>query len=296
MKYLITGGTGFIGTYYVSHLLKNGHQVTVLSRSARDSKREGLHFAKWDGRSISDDLGTFDVLLNLAGAGIAEKRWTDFYKNLLIDSRVYASRACVEWINRQSEKPKVFLAGSAIGYYGADPGIKELDENGPVGSDFMAEVCQKWEEASDGAEVRTVNLRTGVVLGRDGGPLKEIMKPYALYLGGPIASGRQGFPWVHIADWIKMVDFLVENENIKGPVNLVAPAFTNHQRFSNALAKVLHKPNFFPVPKFMLNLLLGESAVVAWGGYNLLPKVLLDEGYKWEFPEIREALEDIIKG
>ncbi|MCB9233511.1 MAG: TIGR01777 family protein [Bacteroidia bacterium] len=295
MKYLITGGTGFIGTYYTDHLLKQrGNEVIILSRGAKLSNRKGLTFEQWDGKTIPQSIGPVDVVLNLAGAGIADKRWTDAWKKVVKDSRERAAKACVEFINGQMEKPKVFLAGSAIGYYGGDPGEEPLDETGPAGEDFMAEVCKLWEDSSQGADTRTVILRTGVVMGRDGGPLKEIMKPYSMFVGGPIGDGKQGFPWIHMEDWALATDFVVENEFISGPVNLVAPTFTNAQTFSDALASVMHRPNLFHVPRFALEILLGEASIVAWGGYNLIPDVLKKAGYQFKFPEIKGALKDLL--
>ena len=292
-KYLFTGGTGFIGSHYTKYLVENGHAVVILTRSARKSDHPMKTYVKWDGSFIPDEVGTVDVVVNLAGAGIADKRWTEEWKKIVIDSRVKATKACVDFINRSEQKPSVFLSGSAVGYYGA---VRDevVDETSDGRDDFMGRVCRLWEEASVGAETRTVILRIGVVFGADGGPLEVMMKPYKMFVGGPIASGTQGLPWIHIKDWIGAVEACAANESVKGPVNIVAPGLTKQGEFASALAKTMGRPNLFRVPKFALNVLLGESGVIAWGGQFVKPEALKQINYKFKFDTLEGCLKDLI--
>lgn len=292
-KYLFTGGTGFIGTHYTNYLVENGHAVVILSRSTRKSDHPMKSYLQWDGTTIPEEVGVVDVLVNLAGAGIADKRWSEEWKKLVIESRVKATKACVEFINQAEIKPKVFLSGSAVGYYGA---VREevVDETSDGRDDFMGRVCRLWEEAAEGAETRTVLMRIGVVFGRNGGPLEVMKKPYKMFVGGPIASGKQGLPWIHIQDWIGTAEACIANENVKGPVNMVAPGLTKQGDFASALAKAMGRPNLFRVPKFALNILLGESGVIAWGGQFVKPSRLKKMGYTFKYEKIEACLKDLV--
>ena len=294
MKFLITGGTGFLGNRLTNTLLEEGHEVVIVTRRSRPSENPKLRYVAWDGKSIAADAGPTDVVINLAGASIADRKWTKAYKHILKQSRIDASQACVNYINAQETPPKLFLAGSAIGYYGGDSsGV--MDESSAAGSDFMAEICTSWEKAAEGANTRTVFVRTGVILGNGGGPLEVMVKPFQFFVGGPIADGKQYLPWMHIDDWIGAIQFLIEKDSISGPVLLTSPKPESNAVFSKYLAAVLGRPNLFRVPKFALNLLMGEQAVIAWGSTQTNPKVLQENGYKFKYPELKGALENLIQ-
>jgi uncharacterized protein (TIGR01777 family) len=292
MKFLITGGTGFIGKRLVRRLTQDDHQVTILTRSEKKSKDRLISYRKWNGKEMPVAIGLYDVVINLAGASIAESRWTPAYKKLIRDSRVDATRACVEYINSCQTPPKAFLSGSAIGYYGGnnpDP----VDESAPAGTDFMGSICQDWEEASKGAKCRTLNLRISMVLGEGGGPLDTLIPIYKLGLGGTMAGGKQGISWIHLDDLVAAILFLVENEKMEGPVNLAAPEYTDQKQFSDTLADVLSRPAFWIVPKFALDIILGEKSIIVAGGQKVIPARLKEAGFNFRFPDLEEAFQDI---
>lgn len=295
MRFLITGGTGFLGTAFRKEALQRdrSHSFVILSRQSKSSNDAAVTYVKWDGKSIPDEVGQIDVLINFAGANIGTNRWTEENKKTFYNSRIWATEACVDWLKRTPTPPRFFLSGSAVGYYG---GFNEtiVDEGDPPGDDFMGTLCRDWEKAAEGAPVRTVCIRTGVVITPEDGALKQMLLPFKLGVGGVIGSGEQGFPWIHPDDYIRIMFFLIENEEIEGPVNAVAPQITDNKMFTNALKKVLHRPAFLPVPKFALKLAMGEGSILAWGGQKVVPKKLLQHGFSCTFPEIRPALKDLL--
>lgn len=292
MRILFTGGSGFLGTHLIQRLKSKGHEILNLSRKvgvAKDAKN-----IVWDGKRIPDEAGPVDVIINLAGASIADSRWTDKYKKLLIDSRVHATKACVDFIKRQEAKPKVFLSSSGINFFGADSSF-DLDEDSAPGDDFMAGICKEWEAVSKGSGVRTVQLRTPVVLAKEGGALSRMLTPFKFFVGGPLGNGKQGFPWIHVDDFVGIVEWIVENEKISGPVNMVAPQVITNREFSKALGKAMKRPSFFRLPKAILKLMFGEMSIVLWGGVKARSKVLENSDYKFIYPDIEKALKACVK-
>jgi len=291
MKFLITGGTGFIGSNLVNSLIYDRHTVTILSRSKRKSSRRLVSFKQWDGKKMPVGIGLYDGVINLAGASLADARWTDAYKERIIDSRVNATRACVKYINACQVKPKVFLSGSAIGIYG---GLceEERDETGELGTDFMARVCQKWEDAAEGADCRTVKMRISVILGK-GGALEKMLTPFKLGVGGRLGSGKQPFSWMHIDDLIKAMRLLLEDESFEGPINLSSPNWISQQVFAQTLGKALRRPSFMPLPRFMLDLMFGEMGIILWGGQKVVPAKLVDKGFNFQYPVLMDALKHL---
>jgi uncharacterized protein (TIGR01777 family) len=294
MRVLITGGTGLIGRKLIESLLKDGHQVVNLGRGERPKNPEGVTHVKWDGKTVPDSVGDIDAVVNLAGASIAGQRWSAPYKQVLMNSRVDATLACTEFIQNASHKPGVFISASGFNYYG-DLVESEVTENSPAGSGFLSEICRAWEAATADSGVRTVLLRTAVVLDPNDGPLAKMLPAYKLMVGGPTGTGDQGFPWIHIDDMVSAIRFAMENPNIEGPVNMAAPNLITSQEFSNALAKALNRPNFFRLPKPLLEVVFGEMAVVLWGGAFVLPNVLKNEGFQWKYPEIGAALKELLQ-
>ena len=303
MKVIITGGTGLIGRALTRHLLQDGHEVIVLSRTPeryRDRMPAGCELVRWDGRTaagwghLADGA---DAIVNLAGANISAGRWTAARKRLIRDSRVNAGRAVVEAIRAASNKPRVLVQASAVGYYGPR-GDELVTEGTPAGNDFLAQVAVEWEASTAEVEqwnVRRPIIRTGVVLSTEGGALQRMLLPFKLGLGGPMGSGRQWFPWIHIADEVGAIRFLIENERAHGPYNLVAPNPVRFAEFARALGRALHRPTPFRVPAWVLRLALGEMATVLLEGQRAIPRRLLDAGYAFLFQDIDSALEDLLK-
>jgi len=293
MNILITGGTGFIGSKLVQSLATDQHTITVLTRSDRTSRNQYVSYRKWDGKKMLPAIGLYDVVINLAGAGIADERWSEERKQLILSSRVDTTRACVEYINASPNPPDVFVSGSAVGYYGGNAQGEKTEDSAP-GDDFLADVCIQWEDEARKAICRTVLLRTGVVLGNSGGAFPLMSKAYKFFLGGKFGSGTQGFPWIHIDDEVAAIRFCMENETISGPVNLAAPDIVDQKTFSGMLGDALNRPDPFIVPKFMLDAVFGQRSVLFWGGQKVVPQKLLDVGYEFKYPQLTPALQSLV--
>lgn len=292
MNILITGGTGFIGGHLVKSFTDDGHQVTILTRSARPGTRL-VSYREWDGKEMPQALGFYDAIVNLAGASIAGKRWSDAYKKEIETSRVEATQACVSYIQKSLRKPKVFISGSAVGYYGIDR-REWADESTPPADDFLGRVCVAWEQAAEGAGVRTVNARVGVVLGADGGALPQMVTPYKFWLGGTFGDGKQAFPWVHVDDIVGAIRWAIDEESVEGPLNLVAPNAPTQAEFSEKLAHALGVMDLMWVPKFALKAVMGGASGLLWGGQRAKPARLQELGYTFLFPDLATALDEII--
>lgn len=294
MKIIITGGTGFIGSHLVPKLLEAGHEVAILTRSKnKKSAHPALTYLTWNGEVFPQGIGLYDVVINLAGASIAGPRWTDARKKLIMDSRIEATQACVNYINRSPSPPSLFLSASAVGYYGVEhSGL--VDETADPGTDFAAEVCIAWEEISQKAQCRTINPRIGIVLGKDGGALEQMLPIYKKYLGGKFGSGKQGFSWVHIDDIVGSFLFLLDTVDLTGPVNFTAPELVDQATFSHALADALGTKDLFIVPGFALKLIFGEQAVLFLGGQKAKPAQLERAGYAFRHPKLAGALQALL--
>lgn len=293
MRFLITGGTGFIGQHLVKSLTKDGHQVTILSRSDRDSNDRYVSYRKWDGKSMPLAIGLYDVVVNLAGANIGDMKWTKENKELFIKSRVDATRACVNYINSCQRRPKAFISSSAIGYYGGQS-EEELTEESAAGTDFVASICKSWEAAAEGAKCRTVKLRISVVLGKEGGPLPQMLTPYRFCLGGRMGSGKQAFSWIHIADLLQAIHLCINNPMIEGPINMASPKWLTQQAFSNELGRAVRRPDLMIIPAFALKFLFGEKATLFLDGQKIVPQKLLDLDFQFKFGHLPDALENLI--
>ena len=295
MNILITGGTGFIGSHLSKALIQKEHQVTILSRSKKSSSNRFITYKPWDGKKMPMGMGIYDVVINLAGASLADGRWTESNKKKIMDSRINATRACVHFINSSPNPPKLFFSASGVGYYGIEK-TDEIDERARPGNDFPARVCKRWEEEANEAKCRIVIARIGVVLGRDGGAMNEMLPIYKRGLGGRFAAGNQGFPWIHIRDVIKVVETAIENEEISGPLNVVAPHVVDQATFSRLLSRTLGKNDIFVIPKFALKVMFGEKSLLFYGGQKAIPRKLQEKGFIFEYPDLRSALREVIKG
>lgn len=293
---LITGGTGFIGRNLVPVLKEQNFDITVLTRSP-DKYRAYPTFNGVTLTSSLSEVAPADFVVNLAGANLSAKRWSDSYKQEIVESRLNLTENLLEWIKGQSKKPHTLISGSAIGYYGAR-GNEELDESSTSGSasEFQVRLCSQWEDAAYKAEslgIRVCCIRTGVVLG-DEGALQQMLTPFKFGLGGKLGSGNQYFSWVHIEDHIRALMYLINNHDLSGSFNLTAPHPVTNERLTKALGKKLSRPTFATMPAFALKIVVGEMANMLLTGQRVFPKKLEEKGFTFEYPTIDEALEDLV--
>ncbi|WP_416422528.1 TIGR01777 family oxidoreductase [Pseudomonas sp. App30] len=297
MHILLTGGTGLIGRRLCQHWLAQGHRLTVWSR-------QPTSVARLCGREVAgigrlDELGeeTVDAVINLAGAPIADRPWTERRRQLLWKSRVGLTEQLIAWLEQRQQRPPVLISGSAVGYYG-DGGERELTEQSqPVRKDFASDLCIAWEETAQRAEelgIRVVLVRTGLVLASEGGMLKRLKVPFKLGVGGPIGSGRQFMPWVHIDDQIGLIDFLLHKDDASGPYNACAPEPVRNREFARRLGRALHRPAFMPLPGLVLRVGLGEMSDLLLGGQRARPVRLLAAGFTFRFNDLQSALGDLV--
>lgn len=295
MKILAAGANGFIGHALLLQLLREKHEILLLTRDPHKIQEPSVKTLGWDGKNLggwAQKAQGVDAVINLSGQGIADKRWSAERKKELIDSRIHSTRALIEFLRSCPRKPAVFVNASAVGFYGDVPD-QEITENSPKGSGFLAEVCELWEKEAAKAEtlgIRTVMLRTGIVLEKGGGALAKMLLPFKLFTGGPLGSGKQWMPWIHREDEINAILFILTHSNLSGPVNLTAPYPVTMKEFCFALGKVLRRPCWAPVPGFMLRLLLGEMSELLLGGQRVVPKKLLDAGYVFRYSKCDDAL------
>ena len=298
MRVVITGATGFIGRVLCKELHKD-YEVIALSRDA--SRAAGIvgdwaKIVEWDGRTtgslFKQTNGAF-AIINLAGENVASGRWNESKKAGILHSRLDSSRAVIEAIKQVDKKPTMVIQASAIGYYGSRAD-EQLDEDSTPGKGFLASVCRDVESSAEEIErlgVRCVVIRTGVVLGRDGGALAKLITPFRFYIGGHLGSGRQWFSWIHLDDEIAAIKFLMENENLKGVFNLTAPQPVTMKELCVILGKVLHRPVWLNVPSFAARLALGEMAdEMLLSGQRVQPNRLLDTGFDFKYANVEQAL------
>ncbi|MFW0757244.1 TIGR01777 family oxidoreductase [Pseudomonas sp. H11T01] len=296
MHILLTGGTGLIGRQLCRHWLTQGHRLTVWSR--RPEKVAKLCGVQVRGISRLEEVGPepVDAVINLAGAPIVDRPWTHRRKALLWSSRISLTETLLAWLESREQKPQVLISGSAVGWYG-DGGERVLTEvSPPVSEDFASQLCIAWEETAQRAEamgIRVVLIRTGLVLSAEGGFLSRLLLPFKLALGGPIGSGRQWMPWIHINDQIALIDFLLNQNGVSGPYNACAPKPVRNREFAKTLGSVLHRPAIVPIPAFALRVGLGELSLLLLGGQRATPTRLLAAGFTFQFTDLRAALDDL---
>jgi uncharacterized protein (TIGR01777 family) len=307
MRIVIAGGTGFLGTALSRDLMDAGHDVVVLSRGtgappARNPGAAGkASRVPWNPDGGTGDwahvLEGANAVVNLAGESIAGKRWTVKQKDKILMTRLRATRSLVSGLRNCRQKPPVFVSGSAVGYYG-DRGEETLPETSKPGDDFLAGVCREWEAAAAEATPfsRVAIVRTGIVLDRRGGALPKMLPPFFLFAGGPLGSGRQYMAWIHIADWTRLVSWIILSEGARGPVNATAPSPVSNAEFSKALGEAMHRPSLLPAPAFALRIILGEMAdALLLSGQRALPVRASDLGFSFQFGNVGDALADIFK-
>ncbi|NDB18407.1 MAG: TIGR01777 family protein [Actinobacteria bacterium] len=296
-RIIVTGSSGLIGTALCASLEADGHDVVRLIRSGRTSANRVL----WNPR-VGDASGvpagaldSVDAVVHLAGAGVGDKRWTDAYKQEILNSRVLSTRTLAAAMAASSQSPKAFISGSAIGWYG-DTGDRVVDESAPAGSGFLADVVVQWEAAADAARdagVRVAHPRTGLVMSKWGGAWQRMLPLFKAGLGGKLGSGRQWWSWITLRDEVRALRFLIDSQ-IHGPVNLVAPTPATNADVTAAMAKALRRPALLPAPAFALKAALGEFSTEVLGSARVTPTVLTNAGFTWLDPTLEQALATLL--
>ena len=287
----ITGASGLIGTALVGYLKSEGHTVQKLVRRPV----VGADEIQWDPKTGFVDIEALrgvDAVIHLAGVGVGDKRWTKKYKAEILNSRLLGTTAIANAV--AEVKPQVFISASAIGWYG-ESGNRAVVESDKAGDDFLAAVCREWEAAADLAgDVRTVKLRTGLVLDPTGGALGRMLPLFKMGLGGKLGSGKQWWSWITLHDVLRAILFALENP-ISGPINLTAPTPVTNQEFTAALARAMKRPAVFPVPSIALKIALGGFSMEVLGSKKVIPQALTDAGFTWDYPHLTEALKVLIE-
>jgi uncharacterized protein (TIGR01777 family) len=301
MKIIITGGSGLIGRAFTTKAVQNKHQVIVLTRDpSKNLSSKDINFVRWDGRSTNgwlDQVESADAIINLAGANIGETRWTMERKQMIRESRLLAGKAVTEAIQRANHRPRLVMQASAVGYYGNSVDDTELSEAAPASQDYLGQLCVDWENSTRSVEelgFRRIILRTGLVLTKKGGALGKLILQYRLFAGGPLGSGNQWWPWIHLKDQVSAMLYLLENDQASGVYNLSAPNPVKMKDLGNTLAKVLNRPYWIPVPAFGLKILLGEMSKIVLEGQRAIPAQLLAQGYQFQYPDLEMAIKDIL--
>jgi uncharacterized protein (TIGR01777 family) len=302
-RIVVTGATGLIGGKIVQSLVGRGDEVVALVREVEKARRKlppEVKLLQWstssaDGEWVTAIDGAYGVI-HLAGAPVAG-RWSSEWKRKIRETRISGTRNMVEAISRAATKPEVLVGASAVGYYGTSPDAT-FSEDAPVGSDFLASVCGEWESETKRAEalgVRVVRVRTGIVLDPNEGALSKLLLPFRLFVGGPIASGRQWFPWIHIQDEVGIFLWGLDNPEVSGAVNAAAPGIMNNRDFSKQLGKALHRPSLLPTPAFVFRALFGEGSMILTEGQKVIPTRTLELGYRFLHPTLDEALGSLLR-
>ena len=311
MKVLVSGGTGFVGSYLTRELVRRGDSVSILTRNpekaARESKRvfsdipeklaSAITYTGWDQTSLLKAVSSAEGIINLAGSNLFDKRWNDKVRQEILSSRTNATAALVNAIAQSDTKPAVLISASAIGYYG-NRGDERLTENASAGSDFLADVCKAWESEALKVEAHGVRLvlpRIGIVQQTNNGALQKMLLPFRLGIGGPLGSGSQYYPWIHMEDTVGLLLFALDRADIVGPLNVVAPDPSTMRDFATVLGLVMKRPSFFKVPEFALRIAVGDSAASIVASHRVIPQKALDFGSEFKFPDLRKALSNLLR-
>ncbi|NVK21111.1 MAG: TIGR01777 family protein [Kangiellaceae bacterium] len=293
---LITGGTGFIGRNLIPLLQKDNYKITVLSRNPALYQQD-FFFQHIDFINDLSQLNSVDIVINLVGENLSNKRWSKEFKNTIKQSRIENTIKLVDWMQSLEKTPHTFISGSAIGFYGVR-GNEDITENSDAGyaKEFQVRLCQDWEASALRAQkygIRTCIIRTGVVLGNDGA-LPKMLLPFKLGLGGKLGNGQQYFSWIHIQDHIAAIKHLINNNSLSGAFNLTAPNPVTNEQLTKTLGKIINRPTFANMPAFALKVIMGEMAEILLTGQKVIPKKLQQSGFEFRFTDLEEALKDII--
>ena len=295
MNVIIAGGSGFLGRKLVKRLEDDGHSVAILTR--RPTRPRDIQWSP-DGSpgTLPRRLDGQDVVINLAGEGIADRRWSAARKEELRNSRILSTQTLVGAVEQCAHPPGVFISASAVGYYGPC-GDEPIKETSPAGSDFLARLCVEWERQAQMVEspaTRLVIVRTGLVLAKDGGALAKMLTPFKLGLGATIATGDQYMPWIHVDDWTALVSWLLHNDRATGAFNGAAPTPVTNRDFTRTLARVLNRPGVLHAPAFMLRAALGEMSTILVNGQRALPEAAEHLGFRFTHRELQPALRSLL--
>lgn len=293
MKILITGASGMIGTALQKSFAEKGYDLLLASRKEATDDRH-IQWSIEDGFAGPEKLEGIDAVVHLAGESVSGLRWTDEKKKAIRDSRVLGTRSVINAISKLQRKPKVLVAASAVGFYG-ERGDDEVTESSTAGDNFLADVSRAWEAESRRAEdagIRTVLLRTGIVLSKNGGALATMLTPFKLGVGGVVGSGKQWMSWISLDDHVAAINYAIDNENLRGAVNAVSPNPVTNEEFTKTLGEVLYRPTFLPLPEFAVSMILGEMGdALLLTSTKVLPKRLDDAGFEFRYPNLKAAIE-----
>ena len=297
MTIVLAGGSGFLGRKLAARLQHDRHRVVTLTRRPRhDNESDVAWHPDGSAGSLAGHLDGVDAVVNLAGEGIADRRWSAARKTALRDSRLLATRTLVRAMATCQTPPRVLVSASGVGYYGPR-GDEPVTESTPPGTDFLARLCVEWEEearAAEGPATRVAMVRTGLVLDARGGALPRMLPPFRLGLGATIGSGRQVMPWIHVADWVSMVLWLIQSDRGAGAFNATAPQPVTNRDFTHTLGRVLRRPAVLRAPAFVMKLALGEMSYLLITGQRALPARAEELGFKFSFRALEPALQDIL--
>lgn len=298
-KVLITGGTGIVGRHLCKLLLEKGYDVALLSRSRKQESKIPSYTWNIEKEEIEKEaIASADFIVHLAGANIGEKRWTEERKQLILDSRVKSGRLIFNKVKEQNTSLKAFITASATGYYGALTSDKIFSENDPAEDDFLGNVCEKWEQITNNFDergIRSIRIRTGLVLTQQGGALAKMTTPTKIGVGSAIGSGNQYMPWIHIDDLCGIYLKAIEDEQMQGVYNAVAPEHHTSKTFMRSLAQVLKKPFWFPkIPSFVMKLLFGKMSEIVLKGSRVSSEKITSQGYNFLFPNLKNALANLL--
>ena len=298
-KIIITGATGFIGRNICSKLIERGDEITIFTRSVDMAKKVTPGASKYIAWNYSlknwyDEISEKDAVINLTGESLLSKRWSEEHKNEVRNSRINSTRALVEAIKLSDERPKTFISASAVGFYGDSE--SEVDELSPKGKGFLSDLVYDWEKEAakvDELNVRRICVRIGIVLDKDDGALAKMVLPFRFFIGGPLGSGKQWMPWIHIDDLANLFLFALDNEQIEGIINGVSPNPVRMNDFAKSIGKAMNRPAIFKVPEFVLKLILGEASETITKGAKVSPRKAVELGYEFKYKKLDKALEKI---
>lgn len=299
MKFVIAGGSGFIGRKLTDVLLSESHEVIILTRQKKRADG-GVKYVQWlsEGAHPEREIDGADVFINLAGVSINDGRWSPSHQKEIYDSRMVATDELIRIIQAMEQKPSVFINASAIGIYPASTMTRYTEESTEVAQDFLGKTVHDWERKAGSLGqlgIRVALMRFGVVLGKEGA-LPLMVLPYKFFVGGTVGSGNQWVSWVHIVDVVRAIQFAAEHDEIFGPVNVTAPNPVQMKEFGKTIGRVLHRPHWIPVPQFAMKAVLGKKSALILEGQSVMPEKLIRLGYTFSFPRLEGALNNILKG
>lgn len=300
MNVVIAGGSGLIGKHLTDYLVQQGHEVVILTRHSRaTSSIDGVKYVTWlnDGEDAPEQhLENIDAVINLAGVSINDGRWTKRHQERIYDSRMAATDELINIVSKLSNKPSVWINASAIGIYPVSNDAEYTEQSPERADDFLGKTVLDWENKASTVEhigIRPVLMRFGVVLSRVGGAFPLMSLPYRLFAGGTVGSGKQPVSWIHIDDVVRAISYALHHDQIRGPVNVASPAPVTMRQFGETLGTVLKRPHWFPVPSFLMKIVLGQKSTLVLEGQNVIPQKLIEQQFEFMFPTLESALEDL---